>query len=218
MATRFYAEVGVAPDVSPSFQTGWDNTGSAVRRGLTLDTPSNSNDEFINIQSSSANFSMLFFQLVSPPLESISALLAVTRGYFGACEDNRKCNANMNILIRKCDEDGSNATDIYLVENPTELSDHGYPFTYDDYESSPSTNLNLTNTSFNQGDRLIIEIGIYAQTDNKGASYWYGVAIKDDAGSDYTSDGEYDLNCWIETGDTFTEFIEYVPQIIVAII
>jgi len=198
MATRWYPDPINVPDVSPNWSSTWDQT--SVRRKLTIDTPGNNGDRTLDgIETSATPHYHGIRQFISEPLDSISATLPVVKAAFLCSESNVKLNGVLVVIIRKCDSDGSNDTDIAVCVDDVEFD-------------SDITNRfldagNQADQSFSQGDRLIFEVGFYANN-TKDTSYSGTIKITDnhattDLGENDTDTTAY--NSWIETGDTFTE-------------
>jgi len=198
MATRWYTDGVNAPDVSPTYDGGWDETAEAVRYKLLIDAKGDNGATFnsdTNTVASAAYY--LLYQVVSEPLDAISATFAVSKGAFICSETNAKLNGYLHLVFRKCDSDGGNPVTIDSITDDTEFA-------------TVSTNrfigpLNLTDQALSQGDRLIIEIGFYS-SDTKASGYGGLVRLKDDATTDNLENNTdtTQRNSWIETGDTFT--------------
>ena len=202
MATRLYPYVaaGNDPDVSPAFDAIWDSTSVVRVRRLYLDTRPNTLSAFVlKIDDIAAPAYHLLWQFVSEPLDAISATFAVSKAAFKTLESNAKVNGYTHIVFRKCDSDGGNPVTIGSITDDTEFG-------------TVSTNRfvgasNLTDQALSQSDRLIVEVGYWANN-SKTTDYYAYVAVKDNHAStdlpeNDTETAEY--NSWIETGDTFTE-------------
>ena len=202
MATRFYPDIVNAPAVSPAYSAVWDDTSDVVRGKLVMDTNPESgyNADSSQNQSGTGPVYIGLYQYVSLPLTAISATLPVTKAVFACLEENDKLNGFLTVIVRKCDEDGSNPTDIATLVDDVEF----------DSGALKSRFLNggdVANQVFSQSDRLIIEVGYYA--DNAKAYTYYGRILNDNTyGTDYpendTTVGTFG-DPWFETGDTFTE-------------
>ena len=206
MATRFYpygALTGGAPDVSPTYSGDWGDTSDVLRRKLIIDTPGDTGGTVgYLLENYASPVYYLEWQFVSEPLDAISATLAVAKCAFRCSEDAAKASASLHVIFRKCDQDGANPVDIGSIADGTEFNDTiGIPF---NTFAGPS---NLTDQAFSQGDRLIVEVGVYFNN-AKSENYYARIYVNNDhATTDLpendTETAEY--NCWIETGDTFTE-------------
>ena len=130
MATRFYTDPTNAPDVSPAYDGGWDETAEAVRRKLLIDAPGNNGSVTrTDTDTVAAASSYLLWQFVSEPLDAISATLPVAKGAFRCTEENAKLNGFTRIVFRKCDGDGANPTTIATLTDDVEW-DPDYPNLY----------------------------------------------------------------------------------------
>jgi len=203
MATRFYTYATGTPSVSPSFSSVWNATtvDGATRRLLALDTPGDTGDSLEAVLERVATADEhLMRQFVSPPLDAISATFAAAKAAFRYFETDAKCNCTAYIIFRKCDEDGSNDTDIGVITNGTEFDTADYVNRY----AGPT---NLTDQAFSQGDRLVVEVGAYfnntKDSDYTARFYTTDNHATTDLGENDTDTTAY--NSWIETGDTFTE-------------
>ena len=130
MATRWYTDNWNAPDVSPAYDAGWDETAAALRRKLLIDDPVNTGTlSSVDTDTVAAASSYLLWQFVSEPLDAISATLPVAKGAFRCTEQNAKLNGYTRIVFRKCDEDGANPTTIATLTDDVEW-DNDYPNLY----------------------------------------------------------------------------------------
>ena len=200
MATRFYTDPTNAPTVSPAYVGSlWDDTTQAVRRKLVIDTAGNNASTDFNFNEVAAyNDYILAVQFVSEPLDAISATLSANKIVFRCLESNAKAECFLVHSFGKCDSDGSNATEIDHTIGWTE-------FAADTLTSNYRTG-DFLNKVFNQGDRLILEVGAkfsYAKVSGYNAT----INVTDNHATDLpendTETAAY--NSWIETGDTFTE-------------
>ena len=197
MATRFWADSINAPAVSPTYSAVWDSTADSIRGKLVPDTNPATGVTGGAIAQGQGPVYLCSYQLVSLPLDSISATLAVTKSVFGCMESNAKLNGYLTIIVRKCDEDGSNPTDIATLVDDVEFEDSAVRGRF----------LNAGNVAdqvFSQSDRLIIEVGFYV--DNaKDYSYTGFVYANNSIGTDYPENDTTAFgDSWFETGDTFT--------------
>ena len=211
MATRWYPSVYAlqVPDVSPAYDTNaWDETASAVRRKLIIDTPAGTIGTYNSDQATvNATAYYLLFQFVSEPLDAISATLAVSKACFRCFESGVKLDGLLHLVFRKCDEDGNNPTTIATLTDDTEFDDNDPVNRF----VGPS---NLTDQSFSQGDRFIVEVGFKDST--KDSLLFGSIYGDDNSGTDLpendTETAAY--NCWIETGDTFTVASGDPPEVV----
>jgi len=197
MATRFYAKWSGGP-VSVTFDAGWDLTDRANLGQLTIDTPALTGSSYVNdTDTVNGPGAYCLQQLISEPLDAISATFPVSKGAFQAKESNAKLNGYTRIVFRKCDEDGSNPVTIGTITDDVEWN-------------SVTTNRfvgasNLTDQALSQGDRLVVEIGFYSDT-TKNTGYEGEILVFDGSDTDLPEDNTTTAayNSWIETGDTFT--------------
>ena len=204
MATRWYTDPVNAPDVSPTYDGGWDETAEAVRHKLLIDAKGDNGATFnSDTDTIVAAGYYLLYQVVSEPLDAISATFAVSKGAFLCSESGAKLNGYLHLVFRKCDSNGSNPVTIGSITDDTEFAD-SWTLVVVNRFIGPS---NLTDQALSQGDRLIIEIGFYSSA-TKANDLTGFIRLKDDHIN--TDNGENDtseiqFNSWIETGDTFTE-------------
>ena len=199
MATRFYTDPTNTPDVSPSFHTSWEDTTQAVRRKLVIDTKGDNASTDFTIDEVAASYDRVCaVQFVSEPLDAISATLPVLKGVFRCLESNAKANCLLCFAINKCDSNGSNVVEFKIEPDNTEFDAGALTARF----SGP---FNETDQVFNQGDRLILEVGSLFMYE-KVSSYNATISVTDnhatDLGENNTDTAAY--NSWFETGDTFT--------------
>ena len=206
MATRFYTDPTNAPTVSPDFVYAWDDTTQAVRRKLVIDTRGNNGSTDFEVTETATFYDeILFVQFVSEPLDSISATLPVMKNFFRFVESNAKANCTNKVRWGKCDSDGSNSVAISAA---------GYT-SGPEFNDGDTTNLanrgwgesNGTDTAFSQGDRLIVEVGVYFDY-AKVSSYTATISITDNHATTDLPENDTETaayNSWFESGDTFTE-------------
>jgi hypothetical protein len=199
MATRFYhgTSGNGAPSVSPSFGT-WDDTASAVRRKLFLGTPpSTGGEEGAAAETSATPVNVLLFQFVSEPLNS-RASASDTISWVHLCrESSGNLNGFLRVLIRKCDGDGTNDSTIATAVDGTEFATSNIS-RYD--TNSPTF-------SIGQGQRLVIEVGFYANNTMTNSYIGRVTAYNTGAADLDANDSDTDPvdNSWIEFADTYTE-------------
>ena len=201
MATRWYTDNLNAPDVSPAYDAGWDETASAVRRKLLISIPTGINlYDFLDYCSVDANAYYLLLQFVSEPVDSISATFPVSKAVFRCAESNAKCNAFLHLVFRKCDGDGSNPVTIASMTDDVEFASGTTPSRFIGASD-------LANQALSQGDRLIVEAGFYSSAGKAYASDYGKIYVTNHSSLDFpeTDDSVASYNSWIETGDTFTE-------------
>jgi hypothetical protein len=210
MATRIYFDPINAPSVSPAWigtwEAGWEPN---TRRSLVLDTKGDNGSTNFECDSSTSTsqVNLGIIQFVSEPLDSIATVnLNAIKAQFMFVEDNAKMNAYAMLYIGKCDSDGSNPTSWAGWVDGLEV-DSGTIGNSGDYLNRNCAVADPGNGSLNQGDRLIIEIGVQAanaKSDPYTASVWItdNHATTDHFEND-TTRAEY--NVWAETGDTFSE-------------
>ena len=203
MATRFYPDPTNAPSVSPAYDSGWSDTTQAVRRKLVIDAPGdNASTDFTVSETSGGIYFVLAVQFVSEPLDSISAACDVVKLVCRCSESSAKSDAQLRFVIRRCDEDGSNPSNLHSSHytDNTEFDDGGLV-----NRIAGSYNANGGNLS--QGDRFIVEVGVYF-ANTKTDSYSGTVNVTDNHATTDLPENDTETaayNSWIETGDTFTE-------------
>ena len=203
--TRWYT-IPDSTQVSVAYDSVWDDTAS-VNKGKLSFTAVGATANFNEIFETSATpIYMLHFQLVSDQLSAISATLPDFDAAFKCIETDAKLNGYMHFVIRKCDGDGSNPVTIGTITDDTEY-DTG------DFEVRWTSGTSLGSQSLNAGDRLVIEIGTFADN-TKTDSYAGEIAVSVGSGSFLPESDGVSLNTvsWVSTGDTFSV---YVPPVIV---
>ena len=199
MATRWYTDPTNAPDVSPAYDDGWDETAEALRRKLSITSDGIGTIANSDTDSIAAPAYYLLWQFVSEPLDAISATFPVCKATFQCRKSNAKQGSTLHIKFRKCDSDGSNPTTIASVTDDTEFDNDWYVNRF--YGAA-----NLADQALSQDDRLVIEVGFYSSYTKAGGYTGYVVARIGSATDLPEDDIEEDgFNTWIETGDTFTE-------------
>ena len=198
MATRFYPDRVNTPDVSPAYDGSWDETASALRRKLLLAIGATGSSTNLDTDTVNGPAYYLLWQLVTEPLDAISATLAVAKAAFLCSENNAKTNGYLHLVFRKCDGDGSNPVTIDSMTDDVEFNVG--------QQNRFIGSSNLTDQALSQGDRLIVEVGFYSNT-SKDTGYTGTVYATSSGSGDFPENDTETLaySSWIETGDTFTE-------------
>ena len=202
MATRFYPDPTNAPDVSPAYGNFWDDTTQAVRRKLELDTKGNNGSvsRSYTETTTTSPYDALLWQFVSEPLDAHASIgIAASKIAFRCYEDSAKADATLRFTWSKCDGDGSNRDWERSDTEDTEFDDAAYVNRYHTINMSQSL-------SINQGDRLILEVGVVFQN-TKSDAYTGYINVTDNHASTDLPENDTETtayNSWAETGDTFT--------------
>ena len=212
MATRFYTDPINAPSVSPAYDAGWDETAAAVRRKLVIDTAGNNGSVVgIDTDTIAAAGTYLLWQFVSEPMDAATYWFTDIKVNFRCAEENAKLNGFLRYVIGKCDEDGGNRTSYDSYNDNVEFLDD-----YDTIFQSRNIYRAGSTIAFNQGDRLVVDVGFYSSATKAGGYIGAVVATDNHATDDLpvndTETAAY--NSWIETGATFTEASGDPPEVV----
>lgn len=206
MATRFYLPASGSVDITPSYDTQWNNTLSAARAPLVTSKSSTSHTEVARSETSGSRQYMLFRQYVSAPLnaQTISGTVTITiRGR----ESSVSANAFIHSVIRVIAPDGSTVRGtLYspgLSAANTTPGAFGHEFqqttTVGAGEVRYIDAASLTSVSAQAGDYLVVELGAQlANTSTSGMTA--GMTFGDTASSDLPTTTTYttDDAPWVE--------------------
>jgi hypothetical protein len=198
MATRFYfLEDGVAPPITPGFDGGWEQTGSAARRHLypkfqvpivdtladrTVTVPITTTQQILNVQ------------FIGPPMPAcriVGTFSMVVRGQEGA----NGANAHFAHVLRVLSQDGGTVrgTLSSRMTTSTEYTTAGQTRIFGPTAVTPLTTM--------PGDRLVLELGAHAQAPTAASSAT--LRFGNSAATDFalTSGLTTDLKPWCEFSD-----------------
>jgi len=210
MATRVYFTNNVSDlnGTLPSAGIGnWDQNQSGTWNDLELDTSTGVNYDNSCLKTGSSAIRSLgdHGRFVSKSLDAVTLNHAVLKAQFFCYELEKDNDAYLSIAVGHCDADGSNATLDFHIDDDTEFVDGA---NMNAAVNRAWTASDQTNVSLSQGQRLIVEIGVYFNNTKNESDYafedLYGGAASDlpeDDSTGYSSG----YNCWFETGDTFSE-------------
>lgn len=197
MATRFYFPSSGAAGASPAFASGWEQTGSAIRRPATTTRGASAFTTRQVSESSGAELDVLLAQYVSAPLAA-QTIGGTLKGQFIAFESVSSADMRAQLVVKIVSNDGATLRgtlldfDVFTLffEFDTLNQNRKFP------RLSPAFLANLT---VQDGDRLVFELGYRAH--NTTTSTRSGaVEIGDSAGTDLpeneTETAQY--NPWIE--------------------
>lgn len=155
----------------------------------------------------STPYYQLAFILVTMNVAHIHATLSAVRGAWPGYEGSSKLNAYIHFQLRKYDPRTGNITELGSITDDVEL---GVSTTreYSRYVGPA----NFTDHVFNNGDHIILELGIWCNV-SKDVGSWAYINIRDNidwGGPPYDypeSDGTQTefKNTWFETGDEILE-------------
>lgn len=205
MATRFYFQASGTTAVNPAFDSGWEQTGSAVRipmpRAKTLSAATAlANSAAITIPITTTQ-QILAWQGVS---DDVFAPIRITaQDLFSMvvrCSENANTNnAFLAYVLRAFSMDGSTS----LGTLASSMTNAGTEFALTASAATRifgdgSTTVALTATTINQPWRLVLDFGAHAQAPTAAGSFIERVGC--DATSDFalTSALTTDLNPWME--------------------
>ena len=205
VATRLYFDRLTAPSISPSYDSGWEDTGSAVRRIMDL-TPGDlttSGQDFQVSESTTTNpYDVLRAQWVYGPIGA-QTITGNVKAQFLATESAADADARAQMLIKVVSSDGSTSRGTLLGMG-----------TYGNEMSATQQNLTFPTTALSSvtaedGDYLVVELGV--RFGNSTATLKTGqFRIRADGSGDLPEDET-------TTSDTMNPWIEFstyiVPQL-----
>lgn len=201
MATRFYLQTSGASPVSPAFSAGWNQTGDADRvflcRKSTLATLSTLTDKSSTIPITVTQ-NILTRQFISEALPA-----GAVNGTFDAVvrcgASSLSLVASLGLVITVVSSDGGTLRGT-AFSNFT--LDTGVPLTGSD-ATRIASGQSLSSTANQQGDRLVIEIGVGVVAPLLSGTVAHRCGTT--AASDFalTSGLTTDLNPWIEFSKDF---------------
>lgn len=205
VATRLYFDRLTAPSISPSYDSGWEDTGSAVRRIMDL-TPGDlttSGQDFQVSESTTTNpYDVLRAQWVYGPIGA-QTITGNVKAQFLATESAADADARAQMLIKVVSSDGSTSRGTLLGMG-----------TYGNEMSATQQNLTFPTTALSSvtaedGDYLVVELGV--RFGNSTATLKTGqFRIRADGSGDLPEDET-------TTSDTTNPWIEFstyiVPQL-----
>jgi len=194
-ARRFYFSRTVSAPVSPSFDAGWEQTGTALRGMLIPKLLLSATDALTNDQVTvpiTTTQDILNRQFVSGPIRAQS--ISGTFSLVVRCSENATTNnATLAVVVKLCRQDGTLGATLFSTFN----TDTEFAVT-----ASAATRIvnaqALTTTSAQDGDRIIVEIGVHAAAPTAAGSAIQRFGTS--AASDFalTSALTTDLNPWCE--------------------
>jgi hypothetical protein len=198
VATRLYPDPTNTPAVSPAYDSSWGQTSAAVRRALVIGTAgNNASTDFSDAEVSATAISVLLVQFVTLPLNAVTISGAADWAFRGL-ESSPQMDANLRVVVRKCDEDGSNPTTGDIFDDGTEIANDVLTNRYD--TGSPSQTLSAS-------DRLVVEVGYYA-ANTKTNSYTGTVNVTDNHATTDLGENDTDttaFNSWVEFVETLVK-------------
>ena len=201
MATRCYFNRSDVSDIdlSGSLIGNWDQGTSAASNILSLDSKLTvRNTTLTCTKTGSAAVRVIGQQFITNPLDAVTLNLAVLKSQFICREAEADNNAYLSIAVGYCDSDGSSPTLLFHVDDDTEMDDI--------YENRQWTAADQANYSLTQGQRLIVEIGVYCNN-TKNETDVNNITIINNSITDLPENNTETANnnSWLETGDTFVE-------------
>lgn len=198
--TRFYlpAEGSGVPNISPAFDSGWEQTGEATRLKLlykpslsVLSTLANTTNRTIPITTTQ---DVLCNQFVGDPMptqiiNSDCKFSAVIR----VAESVSTANANMRVVVRVVSQDGS------IVRGTLFSTDGATEFPVPVSEATRIiSQQSITALLVQPGDRIVVELGSHLAGPTTSGTYY--MRQGNSAATDFalTSGLTTDLNPWVE--------------------
>lgn len=200
MPSRFYfpAEGSGAPDISPAFDAGWEQTGQATRLKLLLKTElsvkstlADTGTRTVPITTTQDILCNQFVSRVIPPqrFDTSTTLSAVIRVF----ESATTANVTLALVVRVVDSTGAARGTLFSTFNvDTEFA----------LSASAATRIQaataITALTTLPGDRLVVEVGGHAAAPSAATTYTMRQGTS--AASDFalTTALTTDLNPWVE--------------------
>ncbi|KPJ63742.1 hypothetical protein AMJ44_14065 [candidate division WOR-1 bacterium DG_54_3] len=155
MATRFYLPSTGAAAVNPAFWSGWEKTDEADRLRMVLTKIGSAFATKACTENLPDPTDMLNRQYVSDPIGVHDFTGCTWKTYIRCLEDNAKANFVLNVAVRVVSNDGNTIR--------FEISDAMGATEFDDGELMNRTANDTSSANSSQnGDRIVVEIGIYA--------------------------------------------------------
>jgi hypothetical protein len=198
-ATRFYFDPTNTPNISPSFNAGWEQTGTAVRRKLlykrTLFVLSTLADVGSFTVPVTTTQDCLGIQFISDPIPAqnidTSCLFSLVIRVFENANTN---NVTLAVVVSVVSQDGT-ATRGTLFSNFNQ--DTEFPLS-----ASAATRIvaasAVTNVITQPGDRVVIEVGGHATGPTAAGSFTMRCGNSNAADFALTTALTTDLNPWCE--------------------
>lgn len=198
-ATRFYfpAEGSGAPNISPAFDAGWEQTGQATRLKLlykkTLSVLSTLADTGTRTVPITTTQDILCNQFVSDPIPAqridTSCLFSLV---IRVVESNIAANVTLAIVVRVVSNDGGTVRGTLFS---TFNVDTEFPTTA---ATRIQTQSAVTAVTTQPGDRIVVEIGGHAAAPSSGQTYTMRQGNSNASDFALTTALTTDLNPWCE--------------------
>ena len=195
--SRFYFCITNEPDITPAYDAGWNDTGSAVRRNLV-------SAKIVESQvfggPSAVNGNGLCVQFVSAALVS-QAIAGTVKCYARAFDFDEAGDITSRLSIKVVSSDGASVRGTLLA-----LGDHstGSLFNFPARNKAFADGDALSGVSAQSGDRLVVEMG---------GNCTQGLAVRIERGA---PEGTDDLPEDETTTDQLVGWIEFSNPILVA--
>jgi hypothetical protein len=147
-----------------------------------------------------------FFQGMTRPLQAFANATQTVKFCFRCEESSTAMDATLYVILRKCDEDGSNPTTIINMDEGVEMLKNTLTSRY----FTTTVDVSLT-----EGQRLVWEVG-YRAANTKTNSYEAQIGFYNASATDLDeNDSDMDQdNCWMELSDSFPEVADTFGDII----
>lgn len=210
MATRFYFPSSGAAAVSPAFDASWTQTTNAARLAMVTTRISSAMATIDGVGNTNSTTRQLIRQYVSAQVAA-QTLSGSIKGQI-RCTTNALGSAALSFRVAKCAGDGSSVVEIVALTEAADAETNAPPAfengTVENrrFETPPANTFSITfsDTTLNNGDRLIIELG-YKEGSANGANV-SSLVIGDDSGTDLPEDETTTTsdNPWAEFTDDIT--------------
>ena len=204
---------GNNPYISPSPDAAWDKTAGMVRRNLATARGLDSRQKPTLATSpvtASGNEDILICQFISPPIaaQTLSSGGAWTvKGQFQLFENSSTDDEDIQLVIRVLSQDGTSITGTLLAASTAALaSELNQSIATNRKLPKGGTSNTLTQVVANDGDRIVVELGVRHHGSTTTSSIVYAIGTNmgaSDLAEDETDTGTT-KNAWIEFSSPIT--------------
>jgi hypothetical protein len=220
--TRLYLTNKTPNFIPTNFRGSWDSTASAVTKVIDRDKQVNDNITSVSATETSATnpFSVCLYRGVSGPLavnlgdyDPIELVNIIINVMIGVWESSSSADFNwkIHIYFTAGDTDTVRAT---LINNYTEgagVNEWGTDSSLNGKTLNANTSGNITASTVQNGDRLVVEIGFIARnstTTSFTGNLRYGSSVNGYPGDDLTSNANSTLGIGYIDTSTIGEFTQ----------
>lgn len=208
-ATRFHVARTTAADISPAFSAEWENTASALRRGMSV-AGFNETVQILSITDSTATADrdVLVFQFVSDAIAP-GVIAGTMKGQIQAQESIASYDLRIQMMVRVVSNDGSTFRGTLYGPDTAALSSE-FNTVRRNVNAPRGGSVALTPVAAELNDRIVIEIGFrkHAATSTIGGVYGGGLTADSDLPEDETTTSSSGVKPWFEFSDDL-----YTPRV-----